>query len=335
MSTETVIGQSIKLGIYAPLSDWQGIYDRLEVWRSLDGLSGPYYELTAAQWMPPRLPKDGGDPPFPALVGPIRNIVGKTLGLRLNERTDVSVTFTGVDPLTLATVVSQVVAQGQGLLQAWVDADDQFVVAAYEPGNKSILRVLETDAAPILGLEHTEANGVAYGHDARIFLDPSKIFYDFLDDHGSATAYYRTRYRNTYINSVSGFNPPFPAIPAFAVEREATVVGYLTMLDGSGIPTANREVRIQSDFTALTVNNYSIAGINLAKSTGNNGYVEFRLLRGVKFRLVIAGTLIAREFTTPTDFSVERFNLLDPAYGSDDLFKVQVPDLDYAARRTL
>jgi len=51
--------------------------------------------------------------------------------------------------------------------------------------------------------------------------------------------------------------------------------------------------------------------------------------------VAIAGTDIVRDVTTPEDPNVVVFDMLDPAYGHDDLFSVQKPSIDYAVRRTL
>jgi hypothetical protein len=60
--------------------------------------------------------------------------------------------------------------------------------------------------------------------------------------------------------------------------------------------------------------------------------VEFILPRGQKVTVAVAGTSLVRTITVPDR---ESFNLFDPDIADDDVFKVQVPLLVMAERRSL
>jgi hypothetical protein len=85
----------------------------------------------------------------------------------------------------------------------------------------------------------------------------------------------------------------------------------------------------------MLVDGAVMAGTTTTKRTDAYGRVEFRLLRGQKFGVSVPGTSLFRDITVPSDPLQEVFNLFDPSVGGDDIFKVQVPNLISAERRTL
>ena len=92
---------------------------------------------------------------------------------------------------------------------------------------------------------------------------------------------------------------------------------------------------VDNQFNGTVSGGFMVAGGAQAALTNNEGYVEFRLVRGLAITVSIAGTSLFRDLTVPTDPTVESFNMMDPNLGKDDLFQVQTPALDYAARRSL
>ena len=333
MSTESIVGQLVRLSLTALGADWSGTFNRLEVWRSKLGANGAYEELTGAAAAPPRVPRDAPDPPASPVEGRTDDFNGKVLSILLNEDTQVDIAFVGT-LLSRAEVADQVIDQSAGQLNAYVDELGNFVVEGVATGSSQILRVLPTSASGILGLPSTEPDSYSYGRDPRITLVPGQEVYEYIDYHGSKGAYYQTRFRDTSTGYVSGFSAPIPAEPT-PIDFSGLVIGYVTLVDALGRPTANREVRVESDFTGVLVDGRAVVGLHEARLTDINGYVEFRLIRGMQLQVGIAGTRIARTITTPTDPSVERFNLLAAAVGDDDLFVVQVPQIDFAVRSSL
>jgi len=78
-----------------------------------------------------------------------------------------------------------------------------------------------------------------------------------------------------------------------------------------------------------------MAGTDLVGTTDRDGHVEFMLVRGQSISVAVVGTDLIRTFTVPVDLTVLSFQLLDPTLSSNDVFRVQVPTLVYAERRTL
>lgn len=336
MSKESIVGQLVRVDFVTPLAEWQGQYNFLEVWRSTLTPSGPFEELTGPRWSGPRLPRDGGDRPSSPVTGHSLALTGKTLEFVVNEQFKISTMFTGPDPVTAAQAAAQVSASGT--LSAYVDAESNFVVELNLFGCQAILRVVSSDAASILGLPTTEPLSVAYGHDARGTLVAPIEQAIFLDPHGHPEAVYKTRYRNSETGVVSEFSAP-TYTNHLITPVAGRSVGYVDIVDAEGRPVVNQEIRISMGFDGKTtdtdVGTAAVVGADLAKLTDRNGHAEFHLLRGSKIAVIISGTPLVRNVTVPVDESVTRFNLLDPTVGSDDLFNVQVPAIDYAVRRHL
>lgn len=242
---------------------------------------------------------------------------------------------TAGDPIHYSLAASQIQAQSQGLLRSYVDSSGELVVQTVEPGTGAALRVVGGDTAPLLGLPTQEPDSLVYGHDARVPLIHGQQLYTFIDLQGSAENYYKTRFRNTQTESLSEFSAPFSVKTTIGVSPARLIRGVLDLVDMAGIPLANRQVLIKSNYAGEMVEGMNLAGTSQGKLTDARGHVEFMLVRGVSITVAIHGTNLVRDITVPTDSALVSFNLLDPKIGTDDVFRVQVPELDYAVRRSL
>lgn len=311
-------------------TDWTGLYDRVEVWRSRLTDAGPYEEVTGIMWTPAMLSCPG------ASVAPrFAPIVGKELDLLINEATPLTLTFTGVDPLSAADVASQIQLAGFGLLAASAQPDGSVLISTLQPGASAVLRAVGGNAAPILGLPLVEPGSIGFGTDPRILLQTGVRIYTFIDPHGSEAYFYKTRFRNGVTGGKSAFSPPFSAKTNVGIEPEQLVRGTTTLVDGGGKPMLNRRILVSVPNQYLTVSGKTIFGTDQTIETDARGYAELYLVRGARFRFAVSGTQMVREVTAPTDSTVTTFDLFDPQYGTDDIYKVQVPNVDYAVRRTL
>lgn len=324
--------EEIRLDIIAKSSDFAGFFDLLEIWRSFDSSAGPYSEITADEWKPARLPAGAGDIPVTPVTGPFAVIVGKTLVFLLDDTDTIVITFTGTDPLTRAAAASQIIAQSGARLDSYVDATGVLVVQTTQPGTGALLELTGGDAAGELGLA---LGSRAYGRDARIPLANDQELYTFVDQRGESTAFYKTRYRNRTTNATSDFSQPFGGGQVSALSDTSLVIGIADLVDVRGRPLAFREIRIHTDFNGILVDGRVMAGGDIVVKTDVNGHVEVPLVRGQSIAVGIAGTDLVRDITVPTDPAVVTFNLMDPALAGPDIFKVQVPDIIYAERRTL
>ena len=325
----------VTLNILVDDSDFVGLFDCIEVWRSRFTEGGPYEEVTGSAWRGARLPSAGLDQPTVSYTGPNVNVVGETLEFILNEMSEVSVTFTGTDPLSLAQAAAQIAAQSLGRLRSWVDENSKLVVETMEPGTSATLRVVASDAASFLGLPLAAPDNMAYGVEARITLILGQESYTFRDRSGDSKYFYKTRFRSRIDNTVSEFGQTYKADQVVAVDQANVVTGYLDLVDNSGRALVGIEVSLRSPFVGALVAGKLVAGNDLMKKTDASGHVEFTLMRGQTYTLAIAGTNIAKEIVTPTDQSVTSFLLVGDEFATqDDYFRARIPQIPTMERRS-
>jgi len=326
----------ITLQLLVREDEWVGLFDQIEIWRSLDTSQGPYHELTADEWKPARVPEIAPDAPDTPVTGRDVIIVGTTLKIRVDDVDDYVVTFTGTDPLTYAECATQVTDQSAGKFLAYVTDDGDFVVEGKRAGTGAVLEVTGGDAAVLLGLPHERPDSLSYGKDARLNLIRGREEYIFTDLRGNAGALYRTRFRQKNTSQWSEFSQPVGVNQAFGISTANVVVGYLDLVKGDGRPLGNAQVKVYSPTVGELVEDRLVTGPEQMKLTDQNGHAEFALVRGVKYTVALTGTDIVRDIVAPTDESIKLFKLLGESVGtSDDVFVVQVPDIVYAERRTL
>ncbi len=325
-------GVSLKILILS--SDFVGLYDQLEVWMAQDE-AGPYEEQTAATWAAPRLPIDAGDAPASPITGRSVSVVGKTLTVRSLEAQslDAVITFTGSDPLTLSQVAAQITSQGLTRLRSYIDATGVLVVESTLAGLQSIIRVVDGDAAPLLGLP---VDVPSTGRIARPSLREGREEYDVYVPWASRKAFFKTRMRSRDTGAVSAFSQAFAVVDqSVGVRSNGLVLGHLDLVGIDGKPLADVEVTVfgrnrLSSKEGLVVGWAPMRGVTDAK-----GHVEFKLIRGLDVTVSISGAGIVRDITVPSDSSIVSFSLLKDAGATDDTFKVAVPSLNFAVKRTL
>lgn len=310
-------------------ADFEG-FDRLEVWRSVMGEAGPYEELSHSAWSFPVLP-----PAPSAEIGLYVNVSGKGLELLLNESVRRTVLFTGVDPLPISEVAAQITAQTGGLVTATVNDATLAITGKLTGGGASSLRVLGGEAAPSLGLEVSGPQSVAFGADPRPVLELGQSEYSFVDYFSQPTYFYKTRFRDSVTGTSSSFSKAIAANMTLSVDPGKVAVGFVKLVRGDGRPARCQEISVFNAYQSSMLDGATIVGGPESFLTDDTGYAEFTLLRGLVVDVGIAGTALVRRVTVPTDPSVLKFNVLDPAYGVDDAFAVVDANLPYAARTTL
>lgn len=311
-------------------TDWVGTYDTLEVHRSVLGEGGPYVELSAGTWLQAILPSNAFGPSL--LPGPSVNIVGLGLQLRVNEQFDVSLVFTGVNPLTTSAVATQITTGSSGHVSAFVDIKGKLIIESLPVGGLASLRVVGGDAAPLLGLPTTEPDSLAFGNDPRIPLIQGTNAYVFKDYYSDPSYFYKTRFSNRALGLKSAFSNAFSANRRMGVDPSQIAIGFVKLAGLDGRPAAKQEVTVFNTFLAKAAGGFTVLGGPQLFLTDMNGYVEFPLIRGVSFDVGIGGTALTRHVTTPMDPTILKFDVLDPAYGVDDNFSVQRADIPYAIR---
>lgn len=326
LTTEVDQSEVVSLQIVTDEADWRGLFQQLEVWRSRTGSGGPYEELTAASARPARVPRLAADPPETPEAGRSVVLVGADLRLKVND-TDIVIVFDGADPLTYSDCASQVLIQSAGRVTAYVTESGEFVLQSSQYGTAVELQVVGGEAAPVLGLLTGDA-GYGYGRDARVTLISSKEQYDFTDNRGSRTAYYKTRFRNVLDASTSAFSIPFAVGQAMGLPQDLIVVGYLELVTSAGRPYAGAEVNLWAPQSRELIQGKLVGGQGDTQYTDRDGRVEFSMVRGVSYTLSVPNSQIVRGVKAPTNPSVTFFNLLEaPVDVADSFLVAEVPQL--------
>lgn len=326
----------VQLKILTKYEDWEGLFDQIEVWRSVAPPNGPYEELTGRGWNGARVPRGADDAGAPG-AGASVYIAGLGLNVLVDGTDEFFITFVGPDPITLADAATQIDTQAGGRFTAYLTDLGELVLQGTRPGTGALLEVTGGDAAAVLQLPIDPPESQGRGTDARLALIKGKESYDFTDLLGSKKYFYRTRFRNSSNNSVSEFSTPFSVgRNALGLSPGKVACGYLDLIGSDGRPLVNQLVQMFAPTQSKLVEDKLVTGPRQAQRTDENGHVEFTLVRDVEYTVSITGTDIVREIRVPADESVKIFNLLghDEALQSD-AFKVQVPDYTYAERRTL
>jgi hypothetical protein len=325
----------VQLQIFVRAEEWEGTFDRIEIWRSRHSPKGPF-ELLTASWTPAVLPWTAGPVPSPAVTGRSIVLQGEQLLLRVDDIDDFVVTFTTAGTVTYAEAATEISSQGANRFSAYVDGTGAMVLTGIKPGIGASLQITGGSAATLLGLPLTPPESIAHGKDANIALIPDQQQYVFVDLRGSRTCFYRTRFINTQTLVMSDLSAPFNARQTMGVSPLNLVCGYAELVGTDGKPIYNQLVQVYAPAQHQLVDGKLVAAARQAKLTDENGYVSFTLVRGVRYTLSIANTDLARVIVAPVDPTISTFSLFDPTIGlQDDLFKVDRPNLIYAEKMTL
>lgn len=333
--TTIATNEAVRLDIAVDEAAWEGQFDSLELWRARLSEGGPYEALMGDGWAAARIPTITGDPPSPSQSGPSVPLVGKKLELLIDEKDAVSVTFTGSNPLTFGQAATQIASGSAGKIRSFV-LNGRLIVETLTAGASVSLRVVGGDAAPLLNLPTSEPDSVAFGLDARLVLVKGVSAYSYTDKNSSKEFFYKARFYNSADKTVSEFGAPFTGKFIAGVSSSHLVLGYADFVDMNGAARANQELLIYTRADGTIIDGKVVVPSEATRVlTDTTGHVEISLIRGTKVTVAVAGTDLVRDIDVPTDPAITSFNLLDPTKGKNDLFKVQVPQIEYAARRSL
>lgn len=305
--------------------EWVNKYTRLELWRSILGEAGPYVQLTSSLWTEAHV--------LATISGNV-NIVGKELRVLVND-VEFRHTFTGVDPLSISTVVSQLSVAWQGSVQAYEFVGSIGLYNQRRVGGLSRIQVLESDAAGVLGFTYDGPLATGYGTDPHNALVLGTNKYNFTDYYSEDSYYYKTRFSNHVTGARSPLSDAIAATQRLGVDPSKVVTGYVNLLRADGRPAAKQVVLLYSAFSGNRLAEGMVVGGPSKAITDSDGYAEFTLLRGITVDIGLDGSGFIRRVTTPTDAAVLSFDMFDPQYGEDDNLSVQRAELPYAERTTL
>jgi hypothetical protein len=269
------------------------LFNKIQVWRSATEL-GTYSEITSASDTPAQI--DG------SITGPWV-VSSQTLTIVLNSADPINITFTGTNPLNLATVIQKINTVIPGF-------------ASEKPTNTNLLRLtspvvgtgsaitLSGNACATLGLSTVKVNG----KQARISLVSPTTEYLFKDYDGDSNFWYKTRYYATVTQAISSFSDPRQGNPQIVLPDAALVTGSIHLADASGEPVVGRRI-IFVPITPMLVPS-SPYGIlpgfdRIIAQTDEAGNASVNLAIGMQVKVFFEGSAFNREFTVPdVDFDV-------------------------------
>lgn len=318
----------VNLHIRVEDEDWHDesgnlLYTHFIVERSVLTKDGPFADLNARYWEPAVIPEDAGTPSVG--TGPLANLDGKTLELRIDGTIDLVVTFSGVDPMTYLDASVQIAAALGNYGISYVDEDNRLVIATARMGTGARLEIVGGEAAPALGLD---VGSAGCGKDPYVHLVPGKPDYSFRDLFGNSAFWYRIRFFDQVTGAESEPTSVMQAGDVRTVSPEELALGQLRLITQDGRPVYNAHVTVQAIDSGVK-GDAIVAGRQIEGRTDKEGRVSFWLLRGYKVRVTVPDLGMHREVVVPDSDS---FALLDPTLAPDDLFAPKRLDIVYAHR---
>lgn len=272
------------------LNDVLATYDRVEVHRSTVGVGGPFNEVTDPSGATPAQIDGTATGPF--------TLDGLTLDLTI-DGVAVPVTFSGTDPLDLATVLAAINEEASGIASEVPTDTDKLRLTSTKTGTGSAVLVAASAAATALGLSTTQVNG----KEARIVLVSGTTDYEFRDLDGLDSYFYQTRYSSTSSAVVSAFSDPRQGSAEVVAPGSELISAELSLLDGTGKPVVGRRISfiLQTTQAVAATAYQAIPGVdaNVFVLTTETGFATIDLLKGATYKMVIEGTSFIREFVVP------------------------------------
>lgn len=276
------------------------LFDRLQVFRSPDedGDPTPFSLITALESTSATLDGDEEGP---------WNLNGLSLSIVIDEADAVTVSFSGSNPFSLATVKGAVHAEAPSLVVGEVPSGtNRLRLVSPSSGTKSVLQA-SGSAASVLGLSTSRVNGKT----ASPLLSVNTELYTFTDFDGQPTHWYKARYLNSETGAVSDLSSAFQGGPGTALTSSVLSVGKIAIADATGSPIAGRRIifvpvssQVVSDGSG---NNYGVLPSvdRIITTTDKNGRAVISLVKGQKVKVFIEGTTFQREFVVPNvDFDI-------------------------------
>lgn len=318
--------QLVEIHIATPASEWRGKWTHLEVYRSVLGESGPWEAFFSQDAdTPARLPASAGN--RSNVDGRFVDLSGNPLSIRIGGTTWV---FEHAGPYPMSSRDVAVQVELAVPVNAWVDAEGQFVLETKQLGSGALLEVLPSDAAYELGLPTDPPGSTGVGKSRPVALQPMDHEVVVVDPFGQDDYAYRCRYAAGAAKS-EWSAIIIPATSRSAVPVELRAQGYIRMMS-KGTPLANQRVVVRP------IPNYNTEWVEVPEDqeqlTDKNGRAEFSLVRGTQYDLVVVGTGIIRRVRVPMT-GEGPFYLLGPEVTQDDGMSIQKLDIEYADRRNL
>lgn len=310
----------VKIKIFVPeIANVLSLFDKIQVHRSEAG--SPYADAKA-------ITDNVVTAPFllGTQDGPYNALQGKSLQVRVNGGTTQSVSFTAVNPITLAEVAKEFNLAITGALMS-DNGHGHPLITGGTLGTGGTLEIMGGSAVTILGFTVGQKDN---GEDAHPILLPGVDEYVYDDKSGEASYWYRTRYYNSISGVFSSWSDWIQGTAGAAIPSADLIVGKVKLADIDGSALVGAKVAVVNVFKPLSVDSYFIAGRIREIETNGMGQAEATFIKGSTVDIVLVGTSVIRRIVVPS--SGTEFDIMDPTLVQDDPFQIQVPDLPAAPR---
>jgi len=312
----------IKIKIFVPeISNVLTLFDVIQVQRSEAGT--PYTDaksITDITAQPPVL--------VGTEEGPFVSLQGKTLKLKVDGGLEQTVTFTAADPISLANVIAEFNTSITGAT-ASDDGDGKLQIDGDNVGTDGTLEITGGTALTILGFTTGQKDN---GEDTHITLMAGVDSYQYDDQSGEASYWYRTRFLNTVSGNVSSWSDWTQGSTGAVINASLLIIGKIKLADIDGTAMVGAKVTLVNTFSPLIADGFFISGRAKQIVTDGSGQAETTLIKDSIIDVIIEGTSFIRRIQVPSTGT--EFDLMDATLVLDDPFQIQVPDLPAAVRRS-
>lgn len=310
----------IKLSLYVPnIDNVLTLFDTIRVWRSESGESGPYFLITA------------DTAAAASILGTEASsfiVNGKTFIVAVDGGADQTVTFVTPDPVSVGFAVQEMNDQLTDITVT--EESGALRVTSDTTGTDSLLEITGGSALTDLGFVLYALDN---GEDAHILLQAGVDEYEYDDQSGNVSNWYKTQYYNSANGSFSTLSDPRQGDVGIIVPSANMITAQIDIADPSGVPVPDLTIIFHNIYSpSLEYAGYSILGKTIEVTTDQAGHAEIDLIKGMILDVIFAGTGITRRIQVP-DLGTE-FGLMDEVSVADDNYQIQIPDVPDAVRRS-
>lgn len=308
----------IKLTVFVEkLANVLSLFDSIAVERA-PADTGPFVQITT--------PVASAATITGTVQGPF-TVNGKTLIVKIDNGADQTFTFVTADPISsddLADLINDTITS------ATASGSTQYLkLTTSGTGTGSRIDIVGGTALADLGFT---LDDWVTGTDAHVALSPSQEEYEYDDQNGEVSFYYRTRFYSSISGQFSTYSDPILGSVGYIVPGSELIIGKIDLAGIDGKPVAGRVILFGVRDQPLVASSFLIAA-NAYVVTDESGHAEINLIKGARVEVTVSGTAVTRVITVPDSGS--DFNLVDAIAAADDSFQIQIPNIPTAVRRSL
>jgi len=309
---------TIKLKIYvANLSNVLTLFDTIRVYRSTTGEAG-VYELTTGDVAAAATLLGSQIAPF--------TLNGLTLVVSVDGGSDQTVTFASPNPVGVDAAIDEINDQTTGLIAT--EESGAIRLTSDTTGTSSTLEITGGTGLTALGFTLGDLD---IGEDQHIALQAGVENYEYDDQSGDISYWYKTQYYNTGSGGFSSLSDPIQGDVGTTLPSSELVTGTVDVVDPDGKPVEDMRIVFYNIYTPpLERGAYVAIGRTVTVTTDQAGHAEVSLIKGMIVDVTFAGTGVTRRIQIPD----ADFTLWDEIAVADDNYQIQVPTIVDAVRRS-